>query len=152
MIHNETTVVRVRRPRAITVLSVFFMFGAAMSCTASVSLLSSNTVIESMWRLNPRAHENLSSLGVGAVVLLATVSLCCLAAAIGLWTISRWGHWLAVGLIATNLIGDITNVVLGTEPRAIVGVPIAGLILAYLMSRRVRALFSNNDLNEEMPR
>ncbi len=151
MIHNEPTVARVSRPRAITALSVFFLFGAAMSFTASVSLLTSNTVIESMWRLNPRAHENLSSLGLWAVGLLATVSLCCLAAAIGLWTISRWGYWLAVGLIATNLIGDITNVVLGTEPRAIVGVPIAGLILAYLMSRRVRALFSKNDLNEEMP-
>lgn len=151
MIDNKP-MIGIRRPRAITALSIFFFVGAVISFTASMSLLISNSFLDSMWRLNPRAHENLSSLGLWAVMLLSTVSLCCLAAASGLWTISRWGYWLAVGLIATNLIGDITNVVLGTEPRAIVGIPIAGLILGYLMTRKVRALFSNKGLTEAMRR
>jgi hypothetical protein len=42
-------------------------------------------------RLNPRVHENLSSLGFWAVVLLSTVSMFCVAAAIGLWRTSRLG-------------------------------------------------------------
>jgi uncharacterized membrane protein (DUF2068 family) len=94
-----------------------------------------------MWRLNPRAQENLAGLGLWAVLLMATVSVVCAAAAIGLWRGSRWGHWLAIGLIATNLIGVITNVLLGTEPRAIVGVPIAAVILLYLLSKKVRSSF-----------
>jgi uncharacterized membrane protein (DUF2068 family) len=94
-----------------------------------------------MWRLNPRAQDNLSSLGLWAVLLLAIVSLSCATAAIGLWRGSRWGLWLAIGLIATNLIGDITNVLLGTEPRAIVGIPIAAAILLYLVSKKVRSSF-----------
>lgn len=76
-----------------------------------------------MGRLNPRAHQNLSSLGLWAVALLGSVSLFCAAGAIGLWQEARWGYRIAIGLMAINLIGDLTNVVLGTEPRAILGMP-----------------------------
>jgi uncharacterized membrane protein (DUF2068 family) len=141
MIHQKRTATTAHRLRGITALSIFFLAGSAISLTASLSLLRPNSFLESMWRLNPRAHENLSSLGLWAVLLLAIVSLFCAAAAIGLWRGSRWGHRLAIGLIATNLIGDITNVMLGTEPRAIVGIPIAGAILLYLLRKKVRSSF-----------
>ena len=141
MFHKKRTATTAHRPLGITAFSIFFLAGAAISLTACLSLLRPNSFLESMWRLNPRAQENLSSLGLWAVVLLATVSVFCAAAAIGLWRGSRWGHWLAVGLIATNLIGDVTNVLLGTEPRAVVGIPIAAAILLYLLSKRVRSSF-----------
>ena len=136
---QEKTVTTAHRPPGITALSIFFLAGAAISLTASLSLLRPNSFLESMWRLNPRAQENLSQLGLWAVLLLATVSVFCAAAAIGLWRGSTWGHWLAIGLIGTNLIGSITNVLLGTEPRAIVGIPIAAAILLYLL--KIRRLF-----------
>ena len=139
---HERTATTAHRPRGITALSIFFLAGAAISLTASLSLLRRNSFLESMWRLNPRAQENLSSLGLWAVLLLAVVSLFCATAAIGLWRGSRWGHWLALGLITINLIGGVINVLLGTEPRAIVGVPIAATMLAYLMSKRVQDYFS----------
>jgi uncharacterized membrane protein (DUF2068 family) len=121
------------------------MFGAAMSFIASLSLLLPNSFLESMWRLNPRAQVNLSSIGVWAVVLLTTVSVFCATAGVGLWRGARWGHRIAVGLIAVNLIADVTNVILGIEPRAIVGVPIGAVILAYLMSTKVRRFFSRSN-------
>ena len=102
MFHKKKTVSTAHRPGGITALSIFFLAGAAISLTASLSLLRPNSFLESMWRLNPRAFENLSSLGLWAVLLMATVSVFCAAAAIGLWRGSRWGHWLAIGLIATN--------------------------------------------------
>ena len=138
---QKRTATTAHRLRGITALSIFFIAGAALSLTASLSLLRPNSFLESMWRLNPRAQENLSSLGLWAVLLLAIVSVFCATAAIGLWRGSRWGHWLAIGLIATNLIGDITNVLLGTEPRAIVGIPIAAAMLLYLLSKTVRRSF-----------
>src|SRR5687768_825451 len=134
MFDQKGTVTTVHRLGGITALSIFFLAGAATSLTASLSLLRPNSFLESMWRLNPRAQESLSSLGLWAVLLMAIVSVFCAAAAIGLWRGSRWGHWLAVGLIATNLIGSVTNVLLGTEPGAIVGIPIAVAILLYLLS------------------
>ena len=125
----------------ITALTVFFLAGAAISLTAGISLFLPNSFLGSIWRLNPRAHEKLTSLGVWGSILLSTVSAFCAAAAIGLWCRLRWGYWIAVCLIGINLIANVTNVLLGTEPRAIVGIPIAAAILAYLMRKRVREAF-----------
>jgi uncharacterized membrane protein (DUF2068 family) len=80
-------------------------------------------------------------MGVWAVVLMGAVCAACALAAMGLWRGARWGYWLAVFLLAINLLGDILNVFLGTEPRAVIGIPIALAILAFLMSRRVRRFF-----------
>jgi hypothetical protein len=96
---------------------------------------------EPIWRLNPRKHGNLSSLSIRACY-----AVCCFGVLRGSGdrTLAGFqvGHWLAVGLIAINLLGGVTNVLLGTEPRAIVGVPITVAILAYLMSNKVREFFS----------
>jgi hypothetical protein len=78
-----------------------------------------------MWRINPCWHEGLLRIGLWAVVLLFAASISCAAAAIGLWRKARWGHAIAVTLITINLVSDFANAVRGTEPRAIVGVPIA---------------------------
>lgn len=131
-----------KRPRGITALSILFLAGALVSLTASASLLLPGSIIEPMWRVNPRAYEHLSELGPSAASLLFAVSICCAMAAIGLWRRAAWGHKIAVGLIATNLIADVANTLMGTEPRAIVGVPIALAILVYLLSKKVRHSFS----------
>lgn len=134
------------RPWGVTALSVFFMFGALTSFTASVSLLFPNSFLHPIWRLNPRAQVAFESIGWWAIALMLAVCVSCLVAAIGLWRGARWGHRVAVIMIAINLIGDIANTVLGTEPRAIMGVPIAAAILWYLLSERVRGFFRRTRL------
>jgi uncharacterized membrane protein len=131
-----------KRPRGITALSIFFLAGALISLTAGASLLFPRSFIEPIWRINPRAYAHLLDLGPWAVVLMFAVSISCAMAAIGLWRRTTWGHKIAVGLIAINLIGDIANTLMGTEPRAILGVPIALAILIYLLSKKVRDSFS----------
>ncbi len=131
-----------RRTWGITALSAFFLLGAVISLGAGVSLAFPKGLLESMWRLNPRAHVSLSSLGVWAILLLLTVSILCAVASVGLWRGSRLGYWTAVSLIAINLIGDVTNVMLGTEPKAIIGIPIAASLLVYLLRKRIRNAFS----------
>ena len=131
-----------KRPRGVSALSIFFLAGALISFTASASLLFPGSFIEPLWRFNPRAHQHLSELGLWAALLLFAVSISCALAAVGLWRRAPWGHKLAVGLIAINLVGDVANTVMGTEPRAIVGVPIALAILVYLLRKKVRDYFS----------
>jgi hypothetical protein len=46
-----------------------------------------------------------------------------------------------MGLLVVNLLAEITNVVLGVERRAIVGVPIVAGLLAFLATNRVRSYF-----------
>ena len=128
------------RPIGITALSLFFLFGAGASFVSFISLLFPGSFLEPIWRLNPRARSGLGDMGV-AVILMGAVCLACALAAVGLWRGARWGYWLAVSLLAINLLGDILNVFLGTEPRAVIGIPIALAILAFLMSRRARRFF-----------
>lgn len=129
------------RPTGITALSIFFVFGAAASFVSFASLLFPGSFLEPMWRINPRARVGFASMGVWAIVLMCAVSVACASAAAGLWRGARWGYGLAVALLAINLLGDIANVLLGTEPRAAVGVPIAIAILMFLMSKRVKDFF-----------
>src|SRR6266480_5395422 len=130
------------RPFGITSLIIFFLAGALISFLASVSLLIPLSFFEAMWRVNPRGHEGLVHIGLWAVVLLFAASISCAAAAIGLWRRARWGHRIAVTLIAINLMSDLVNAVMGTEPKAIVGVPIAFALLLYLSRKRVRDFFN----------
>ena len=134
-----------KRPIGITALSVFFLFGALASFLSFVSLLFPGSFLEPMWRLNPRAREGFTNIGAWAIVLMCVVCIACALAAAGLWRGTRWGYWLAVALLAVNLLGDIVNVVLGTEPRAAVGIPIVIVILVFLMGKRVKQFFVTSD-------
>ena len=129
------------RPVGVTALSIFFWAGAVISFIAAVSLLFSGSLLEPMWRLNPRAREGFAGIGGWAILLMGAVSVACAIAAAGLWRGARWGYWVALVLLVINLIGDTTNVLLGTEPRAAVGIPIVLAILVFLLSRRARKFF-----------
>jgi hypothetical protein len=139
---------RSQRPVGIIALCIFFSAGALISFTAGVSLLIPGSFLEPMWRLNPRGHEGLVHMGSWAPVLLFAASLSCAAAAAGLWRRARWGHRVAVTLIAINLLSSVANTLLGTEPRAIVGIPIALGLVLYLLSKRVRNYFATSGRSE----
>jgi hypothetical protein len=140
---NPTRPFGAPRPIGIAALVVFFLVGSLISFTAAASLLFPGGFLESMWRVNPHGHEGLVRIGLWAVLLLFAASASCAAAAVGLWRRAGWGHKIAMALITINLLSDIANAILGTEPRAIIGVPIALAILLYLMSRRVRDYFAS---------
>jgi len=112
-----------------------------MSCASFVALLFPGGFLEAMWRLNPRARESFATMGVWALVLMAVVSVACASASAGLWRGRRWGYLLALALLTFSLLGDLANALLGIEPRAWIGVPIAALMIAYLATRRVRDFF-----------
>jgi hypothetical protein len=130
-----------KRPFGIAALRVFFLVGSLISFTAGLSLLVPR-FLGPIWRLNPHGHEGLLRIGIWGVVLMFGASAFCAAAAIGLWRQAGWGHKIAFALITINLLSDVANTVLGTEPKAIIGVPIALVLLFYLMSKRVRNYFA----------
>jgi hypothetical protein len=134
-----------KRPMGIAALSVFFVIGTLISFSAGISLFVPGGFLDPLWRINPRGHDGLLRLGLWGVALLFAASASCAAAAVGLWRRARWGHIVAITLIAINLLSDIANVVLGTEPKAIVGLPIALALLFYLVSRRVRNTFATRN-------
>ena len=131
-----------KRPGGITALGWFFVFGTVASGLSLISILNPGGPLEPMWRLNPRAHEQFSHMGLWAALLLAPVCLACGASAYGFLKGKRWGYWMGISLLAVNLAGDLINAALGIERRAVIGIPIVALLLWYLSSKRVKAFFA----------
>src|SRR5262245_53384866 len=130
-----------KRSLGIAALSVFSFVGAVLAGLAAISLAFPGGPLEPMWQLNPRGHQGLAGLHGWAVLLLAGVSGACGITGMGLWQRRRWGYALAVAGLSVHLVGDVFNVVSGTEPRAIVGIPIVVALLVYLGMPHVRDAF-----------
>ena len=131
----------VPRPFGLTLLSIFFAFGCVMASVSCLALLVPGGFLEPMWRLNPQARLALATMGLRGVALMLIVAVACALAAIGLWIRAPWGYQVAVVVLAVNLVGDVLNVVLRGDLRALIGVPIAGALIFYLLSSRTRSHF-----------
>jgi hypothetical protein len=97
--------------------------------------------LEFLWRISPPARDGLLQMGRWAVPLMASVSLACAAAAIGLWTDAPWGRRTALAVLAVNIAGDAGNAIFRGELRTLIGVPVASALIAYLCSAPVKAWF-----------
>src|SRR5262249_35264172 len=114
--------------------AAFFAFGAMM-CALTVSLLLfPGSALDSLWRLNPDARLALESLGYWSLVLMLAVGTACLFAAIGLWRAQPWGTWLALIILSINMLGDLTNVFVRRDYRGLIGVPVAGTMIFFLLA------------------
>ena len=138
---SASQTIRERRPFGITALSIFFFAATVITLVAAISLLFPNGFLEPIWKLNPRGRAGLGAIGIWAVLLFAAVCLTCAVAAIGLWRGARYGYATAITILTINSLGDLFNVISGIEPRAIIGIPIVILILAYLLTAKVRRFF-----------
>jgi hypothetical protein len=131
---------QIRLPGVIA-LGVFFAFGAVASLVAATALLFPGGPLEPMWRLNPDARQGLAGIEPWGILLMAVVGVVCAAAAIGLWARNAWGRRLALGLLTVNMAGDLLGAMVRHDPRTLIGLPIGGALIAYLLSARVRQLF-----------
>jgi len=130
-----------RRPIGVTLLCFFFAFGALASGASAVMLLLPGTSLDVLWRLNPQARHGLMSMGFRAIVLMSVVSVACASAALGLWNCRRWGYWMALCILVVNLVGDTSNAFLLKDWRTLIGLPVVGIMIVYLL--RNHAIFSN---------
>ena len=130
------------KPPGFAAIGVFLFFGASMASLAVTTLLLPGTPLDRVWILNPTAYKQLSPLGgkVGILFLLLAVLL--VLSGVGWFRSRLWGWRLAVAIIATQVLGDITNLVRGDWLRGGTGFMIASALLLYLLTPRVRAAFS----------
>ena len=124
------------RSVGITALSLFFAFGVLVASITALMLLFPGSVLEPLWRLNPGAHEGFATMGTWAVLLMAIVAAACATAATGLWRCARWGYITAVAVLSINLLGDTMNAFIAHDWRTLIGLPIGGAMIIYLLSRR----------------
>ena len=132
---------RGHRPLGLALLAAFFVFGTLMASLATLGLLFPGSALEPMWRLNRYAQVGLMELKGWGILLMVIVATACGLAAAGIWARKRWGWTLAVAILVVNLIGDVTSAWLRGDLRTLIGIPIGGALLLYLLSSRIQAQF-----------
>jgi hypothetical protein len=101
-----------------------------------VAVLFPGSVLEPIWRLNPDAHAAFQRIGKFSILLMAVVGSACALASVGLASRARWGHRLALGILSFNLVGDLVNAFVRHDFRTLIGLPIGGAMIAYLLIAR----------------
>jgi len=124
------------RPKTVTEIAAFFVFGTCMSGLTAFLLTFPGTPLDALWKLNPEARAAFASLGRMATLLMLVVSASCATAAIGLFRLRRWGLITAIVVLSVNAAGDTLNAVLRHDARALMGLPIAGLTIAFVWKKR----------------
>jgi uncharacterized membrane protein (DUF2068 family) len=131
------------RPLGVTALSIFFTLGTIPSIATALALAFPGAWSDAMWQFKPRAQQDFSLLGVWAIPLMLVVAVACAGAAAGLWKGRRWGYRIALGLLSINLLGDVFNAFVRGDWRTLIGIPIGGAMLAYLLSPAIRKCFGS---------
>lgn len=117
-------------------LVIFFATGALICLVTMIALAFPGGFLEPIWRLKPEARVEFQQIGIWSVPLMAVVSTACGLAAVGLAKNAEWGRWVAIGVLSVNLVGDSLNALLRDDPRTLIGLPIGGLMIWYLLKRR----------------
>jgi hypothetical protein len=118
-------------------LAIFFAAGGLICLVTMLALAVPGSFLESIWQLKPEARVQFLEIGRGAsIALMAVVGVACGSAAIGLARNAKWGRRLAIAILAVNLIGDSLNALLRHDPKTLIGLPIAGLMIWYLSRSR----------------
>jgi hypothetical protein len=116
-------------------LVIFFAAGALICFMAMLALAFPGGFLEPIWRLKPDARIEFGAIGTDSVVLMAMVGIACGLAAVGLAKNAEWGRYLAIGVLAVNLVGDSLNAFLRHDPKTLIGLPIGGLMIWYLLRK-----------------
>lgn len=122
-------------------IGAFLIFGACMAALAGTTLMWRGTALDRIWVLNKSAYRQLSPAGTYIGVLFLLLSATLATAAVGWFNRNVWGWRLAVGIISTQVTGDLVNLVRGDFVRGGTGLAIAGALLFYLLRPKVRAAF-----------
>jgi hypothetical protein len=129
------------RPRGITAFGVFLLWGAGTASLAGITLVWPRTALDHIWSLNPRAHAQLAPLGSVAGLGLLIVAVALGTAGVGWFKRRLWAWWLAVAIMAAQIVGDLVNLFLGRVIEGVIGIAAAGALLIYLFRAPVRAIF-----------
>jgi formate hydrogenlyase subunit 4 len=138
IISRATRNAPLKQPQLLYWFAAFFAFGAMMCLLTIVLLVFPGTKLDSLWNLNPDARVAFQSLGSWSVLLMLTVGTGCALAAIGLWRGARSGARAGLAILLVNVIGDLVNVITRHDLRSLVGVPIAGAMIFYLVRSTTR--------------
>jgi hypothetical protein len=115
-------------------LVIFFAAGTLISLVVMFALVFPGSHLESIWSLKPEAQTQFQAIGRGkSVALMAVVAAACGLAAVGLAKNAEWGRRAAIAVLTINLIGDSLNALFMRDAKTLIGLPIGGLMILFLV-------------------
>ena len=124
-------------------LVAFFWFGAAMCLLTVLILAFPDSVLTPLRQLKPEVWSDFQRIGGLAFLLMSAVGLACVLAAIGLAKGASWGRRLAIVILSVNLLGDSANAFIRHDYWTLLGLPIGGAMIFYLIRGGDAAQASN---------
>jgi hypothetical protein len=124
------------RPVGTILLAIFFAAGALICFLIVFALAFPGGFLELIWQLKPEARDQFQQIGKASIALMAVVGVACGLSAIGLARNAEWGRRLAIGVLTVNLVGDSLNAWLRHDFKTLIGLPIGGLMILYLMKKK----------------
>ena len=70
---------------------------------------------------------------------MVTIGTACAVAAIGLWQGTLWSVRTALVILSLNILGDMTGALVRHDYRALIGLPIGGAMIFYLVRSNARS-------------
>jgi len=116
-------------------------FGALMASFAGTTLIWRGSALDRIWALNLTAYKQLAPLGRNVGILFLLLSAALAIAGVGWFKRRLWGWRLAVGIILTQALADLVNLLMGNFVRGGIGLTLAGALLFYILRPEIRTHF-----------
>ena len=94
------------------------------------------TALDAAWRIKPQARDELAALGLLTLPLMLIVGIACALVAVGLEKSNEWGRRTAIAVLTVDMLGDSINAVFRGDWRTLIRLPIAALMITYLIRTR----------------
>ncbi|HEY6967580.1 MAG TPA: hypothetical protein VJA94_00010 [Candidatus Angelobacter sp.] len=111
-----------------------------MASFAGATLIWRGSFLDRLWTLNAHAYKQLAPFGSAAGIAFLLLGAALAFAGTGWFRRRFWGWRLAVIIIATQVIGNVANALLG-DLRSGVGLILSLALLYFLLRPQVRAAF-----------
>lgn len=130
------------RPKGITIIAIIFFFLSILSLIIGISIIIPNTPLDVLWTLKNSFPSGFRSTPTGITFgyFLILLGLIIFSTGYGLLKGRKWAWWIAIILLAANMIAGVVSLALGNF-QEIVGIFIVGGFLFYLNRLQVRAFF-----------
>ena len=125
-------------------------FGALMASFAGTTLIWRGSALDRIWALNATAYKQLAPLGRNVGILFLLLSAALAIAGVGWFKRRLWGWRLAVGIILTQILGDLVNFLVGDFLRGGLGLTLAGALLFYILRPEVRSHFGHSRVTSNL--
>jgi hypothetical protein len=125
----------------VVIVAVFLLAASVFAVVVLASLLVPGTALDGLWAMKPGSRTTFTGMGAGGGALLVGLAVVLVPTAVGLLRRRRWARWVAIVLLAANVVPDLVRAF--GEPAIFVPIVPVAAILVYLALPVVGRTFRN---------